>query len=80
MEKSQEVAARVCELLEAAGLPHQKDARRGWDHGVFIPMMLMFPSADVPIVAVSLTEDQDAATQLAVGAALAPLRDEGVLI
>ena len=43
-------------------------------------MMLLFPAADVPVVQVSLTSDQDAATQLAIGAALRPLRDEGVLI
>ena len=77
---SPEVAGRLCELLQAAGLPHGRDDTRGWDHGVFVPMMLMLPDAGVPIVQLSLTSDQSAATQLAVGAALRPLRDEGVLL
>ena len=74
------IAKRVCQLLSAARLPNAIDERRGWDHGVFVPMMLMFPSGSVPIVQLSLTSSQDAATHLAVGAALRPLRDEGVLI
>ncbi|KAL1522205.1 hypothetical protein AB1Y20_021843 [Prymnesium parvum] len=74
------LARRACELLRAAGLPCSADSRRGWDHGVFVPMMLLFPAADVPVVQMSLTSNQDAATHLAVGAALAPLREEGVLI
>lgn len=77
---SPEIAARISQLLDDAGLPHKNDPSRGWDHGVFVPMMLMFPSADVPVVQLSLTRDQDAATQLAVGRALQPLRDEGILI
>ena len=73
-------SASCAQLLEKAGLPHAADMQRGWDHGVFVPMMLLFPAADIPVVQVSLTSDQDAATQLAIGAALRPLRDEGVLI
>ena len=45
---SPSVAARIRELLEAAGLGCAADGARGWDHGVFVPMMLMFPEADVP--------------------------------
>eukprot|EP00756_Hemistasia_phaeocysticola_P020836 Hpha_TRINITY_DN15741_c5_g9::TRINITY_DN15741_c5_g9_i1::g.41267::m.41267 len=75
-----DVAARAVELLKGAGVPVQTDSKRGWDHGVFVPMMLMFPRADVPIVAVSLKTGQDPATHLQMGEALAPLRDEGVLI
>ena len=77
---SPKVADRVCALLSAAGIKHATDGRRGWDHGVFVPLMLMFPAANVPIVQLSLTTDQDAQRHLSVGAALAPLRDEGVLI
>lgn len=74
------LAERVRALLAAAGEPAQVDAEHGWDHGVFVPLKLMFPDADVPVVALSLRRDLDPAAHLAAGRALAPLRDEGVLI
>ncbi len=77
---SPEVAARAAELLDAAGIETGTDDRRGFDHGVFIPFMLIYPEADVPLVQLSLRDDLDPAAHLAIGRALAPLRDEGVLI
>lgn len=74
------LALRIRELLAERGLPCAIDRQRGWDHGVFVPLMLMFPEADVPVVAMSLLASQDAAAQTEVGAALQTLRDEGVLI
>ena len=74
------VSARVAELLEAAGIAWKYDHERGFDHGVFIPLKVAFPDADVPIVQVSLLANMDAAEHLRIGQALAPLRDEGVLI
>ncbi len=74
------LAARVVELLQGAGLPAAEDAGRGFDHGVFIPLKLVLPEADVPVVALSLRADLDPAAHLAAGRALAPLREEGVLI
>lgn len=74
------VAARVADLLAEAGIEHRLDAERGWDHGVFVPLKVMFPDAEVPVVAMSLRRDLDPAFHIAVGAALAPLRDEGVLV
>jgi aromatic ring-opening dioxygenase catalytic subunit (LigB family) len=74
------VAARVRELLAGAGIEPAEDAARGFDHGVFIPFMLIYPKADVPIVQLSLQRDLDPAFHLAIGRALAPLRDEDVLI
>ena len=74
------LAGRVTELLTAAGETVETDAARGWDHGVFIPMMLIRPEADIPILQLSLTDDLDPARHMAIGRALAPLRDEGILI
>lgn len=74
------LAARVVDLLQRAGLPARVDPTRGFDHGVFVPGLLMFPAADLPMVQLSLRADLDVAAHLACGAALAPLRDEGVLI
>ncbi len=74
------VATRVGELLAGAGIEHRLDAEHGWDHGVFVPLKVMFPDAEVPVVAMSLRADLDPGFHLRVGQALAPLRDEGVLI
>jgi aromatic ring-opening dioxygenase catalytic subunit (LigB family) len=74
------VSARIAELLEAAGIPWKYDAARGFDHGVFIPLKVAYPQADVPIVQVSLLASMDPAAHIRIGQALAPLRDEGILI
>ena len=75
-----EVAARVQQLLSAAGLAVAQDDARGWDHGVFIPLKVAFPDAEVPLLQLSLLQSLDAAAHIELGRALAPLRDEGVLI
>ena len=72
---SAEVAARVRELCGARAEP-----RRPWDHGVWVPLLHMFPAADVPVVQVSLTMRVGPDGWLALGRALAPLRDEGVFV
>ena len=74
------LAQRVAGLLEGAGFPVNEERERGWDHGVFIPMMVAVPDADIPLVQLSLRRDLDPADHIAIGRALAPLRDEGVLI
>lgn len=74
------LAAEVAELLQAAGFPTVEDPERGFDHGVFIPFLLAFPEARIPVVELSVRKDLDAAAHLAIGHALAPLRDDGVLI
>lgn len=77
---SPEVAARVVELLHGAGIPVHEDAQRGFDHGMFAPMYVAWPEADVPILQLSILHGYDVESHLAVGRALAPLRDEDVLI
>jgi len=71
---------RVRKLIADGGLPAAVDAERGFDHGAFVPMAVAWPDASMPIVQLSLRTGLDPATHLALGRALAPLRDEGVLI
>jgi len=77
---SPDVAVRVLELLGLAGIEGRAEASRGWDHGVFVPLKVMFPAADIPTVQLSLQHGLDPERHLAIGRALKPLRDEGVLI
>ena len=74
------VARQVRALLETAGIPAAESATRDFDHGVFIPLMLVYPDADVPVVMLSMKNTLDAESHLAIGRALETLRDEDVLI
>jgi aromatic ring-opening dioxygenase catalytic subunit (LigB family) len=75
-----ELAAQVAGVLEQAGLDVAAENRRGFDHGVFIPLKLLCPAADIPVLQLSLRADMDPAAHIALGQALAPLREQGVLI
>jgi aromatic ring-opening dioxygenase catalytic subunit (LigB family) len=75
-----DVAVRVRELLAAAGIESAEDAARGFDHGMFAPMAVIYPKADVPVLQLSLKRGLAPAEHLALGRALAPLRDEDVLV
>lgn len=77
---SLELAGRVRELLSAAGVVVQEDAQRGFDHGTFVPLELMYPRADMPIVMLSLKSSYNAREHIRIGQVLAPLREEGILI
>lgn len=74
------LAERAAGLFEAAGIATAFDGQRGFDHGVFVPLKIAFPEASLPCVQMSLKAGLDPEAHLAAGAALAPLRDEEVLI
>lgn len=75
-----QLAARVRALLGEAGIACDEARGRGFDHGVFIPMMLIHPRAETPVLQMSLQKDASVARHIEIGRALAPLREEGVLI
>jgi aromatic ring-opening dioxygenase catalytic subunit (LigB family) len=74
------LAKRVRDLLRGAGIESAENSERGFDHGTFVPLKLAYPDADVPTVQLSLKRGLDPQEHLALGRALAPLRDEGVFI
>jgi aromatic ring-opening dioxygenase catalytic subunit (LigB family) len=77
---SPRTAERVRDLIEAAGFPARLDTERGFDHGTFSPLAVIYPDAEVPVLQLSLKIGYDPAEHIALGRALAPLRDEDVLI
>jgi len=74
------VAAEVADELRSAGLPVDVAPKRGFDHGTWIPLSLVWPSADVPLVQLSIQPHRDAAYHYALGRAIAALRDKDVLV
>ncbi len=75
-----DVAERAAAVLEAAGIAVDRSAQRGLDHGAWVPLSLMYPDADVPVLQVSIVRGADPATHRQFGQALAQLRHEGVLV
>ena len=74
------LAQEAADLIAAAGLPARLDDTQGFDHGTFVPLHVMYPEADVPLLQVSLQKGYDPAAHMALGRAIAPLREQGVLI
>ncbi len=75
-----ELAERIVDLIAAAGLPAAIDHRRGLDHGAWVPLMLAWPDADIPVLQLSVQSHLGPGHHLELGRALAPLRADGVLI
>ena len=75
-----DVAQQTIRLLADAGLPAHGDAQWGLDHGAWVPMMHLLPDARVPVFQVSVPYDLSTQGAIALGRALAPLRDQGVAI
>ena len=75
-----ELAARTIEVLRAAGWPAEADPGQGLDHGAWVPMRFLYPEADVPVFQLSLPASLVAQQAYALGQALRPLRDEGVMV
>jgi aromatic ring-opening dioxygenase catalytic subunit (LigB family) len=77
---SPELAQRSYSLIRDAGLPTHLDSERGFDHGTYSLLAVTHPAADIPVIQVSIQSGYDPEAHLRLGRALAPLRDEGVLI
>jgi aromatic ring-opening dioxygenase catalytic subunit (LigB family) len=75
-----DVADRAAQLLDQAGIAAALDPTQGYDHGTFAPMAVMYPQADMPLLQLSILRSYAPADHFRIGRALAPLRDEGVVI
>jgi aromatic ring-opening dioxygenase catalytic subunit (LigB family) len=75
-----ELASQVRRLLADAGMDSGEDLTRGYDHGIFVPLKVMFPEADIPILQLSLQTGLDPARHIAIGNAISSLRNQNVLI
>ena len=75
-----ELAEQVHTLLSQQQIPAKLDAQRGFDHGLYIPLMLMYPEADIPCIQISLADSLDAEFHIRIGQALAELKNQNLLI
>jgi aromatic ring-opening dioxygenase catalytic subunit (LigB family) len=77
---SPEIAEKVSQLLLKSGVKHAFDSNRGYDHGVYVPLLISFPEANIPVLQISLHRDLDPEAHFQLGRALRPLREQNVLI
>ena len=77
---SPELAGRIAEMLDRNEIPVHIDHRRGFDHGLFIPLKLMYPQADIPALQLSLLRGLDPAAHIDLGKALRDLKHENILV
>src|SRR5690606_6493667 len=74
------LAKDIFELIAANGIPAKLDDRRGFDHGLFVPLKLMYPQAQIPCIQLSLLKNLDPEKHISLGKAIASLREKNVLI
>lgn len=75
-----EAASEVVAAIAAAGFPVHEDAQRGLDHGAWVPLRMMFPNADIPVIPLSIQSHAGPEHQYRLGKALAPLAEKGFLV
>ena len=75
-----DLAADIYHLLSEAGIESKLDQSRGFDHGLFVPLTIMYPEADIPCVQLSLVNNMDAAQHIEIGRALQALSEQNVLV
>ena len=75
-----ELVNKIVRIFEKNNIPYNLDESRDYDHGVFVPLLLMYPDAKIPVVQISLVKGLDPLTHIKIGEALASLREEEVLI
>jgi 4,5-DOPA dioxygenase extradiol len=75
-----DLAERISAILQAAGILSRVDTKRGFDHGLFIPLKMMYPEADIPCLQISLLRGLDPAAHLALGKALSAFSQENILL
>ena len=73
-------ASKICNLLQDHGIKAKLDSQQGLDHGVFVPLKIMYPDADIPCVQMSLINTLDPEAHIEMGRALSTLRSQNVLI
>lgn len=74
------LAQHISTLLMKCSIKHSIDAKRGYDHGVYVPLLISYPLADIPVIQISLRADLDPLAHFELGRALKPLRNENILI
>lgn len=77
---SQSLAKKVSEAFDLSNIPYRLDDKRAYDHGSYIPLKMMYPKADIPVIQVSLNHNLDPLTHLNIGKSLRPLLKENILI
>lgn len=75
-----QLAKHIAKLFEKSNISYRLDEKRPYDHGSYIPLMMMYPEADIPVIQISLHHSLDAKTHIEIGKALRPLLDENLLI